>query len=288
MYSWDWTGKEEDWTGTRQSDNSLNEDVELESSNPWDMTCHEAVERDMRVAVYDFTPFHDGKPPGFLFRGRRIETYHLVAEVIGSMISSMNDTGIRTDVYREPSSLYDHANLWYSRRISLKQPGRFFRYGFSDILDTFLPNDDGEAYHWWDHLYPKLIAGEYDALILTSCELRLSISKRVASHSTPPGDDYWIEQPLLDILESLTRIPIVCLHHEIWSFKRHRPQLINSAKAGKLSFFVLGEHVKTLVKEENLEPWTLDGQDGDFDWTSVPAEVFVPVSDQSRLCDAFD
>jgi hypothetical protein len=92
------------------------------------------------------------------------------------------------------------------------------------------------------------------------------------------GDEYWIEQPLLMILETLTRIPIICLHHEIWSFKRHRPRLINSARAGKLSFFTLGEHVNTLVKEENLEPWSHDGEDEGFDWSGVPAEVYVPVS----------
>lgn len=38
---------------------SIGEDVELERIR--DMTCHQAVERDMRVALYDFTPFHDGE-----------------------------------------------------------------------------------------------------------------------------------------------------------------------------------------------------------------------------------
>jgi hypothetical protein len=27
----------------------------------WDTVCHEAVEKGLKVAVYDFTPFHDGK-----------------------------------------------------------------------------------------------------------------------------------------------------------------------------------------------------------------------------------
>lgn len=33
----------------------------LSSSNEWNMICHEGVERGLRVAVYDFTPFHDGE-----------------------------------------------------------------------------------------------------------------------------------------------------------------------------------------------------------------------------------
>jgi hypothetical protein len=69
----------------------------------------------------------------------------------------------------------------------------------------------------------------------------------------------------------------------MWSFDLHRTRLIDSAKAGKLSFFTLGEHVRTLVKVENTEPWTEDGKDGDFAWTDVPVEVFVPVSKPSIL-----
>lgn len=64
----------------------------------------------------------------------------------------------------------------------------------------------------------------------------------------------------------------------MWSFELHRPRLLNSAKAGKLTFVTLGEHVRTLVREENIEPWTQDGNDGDFAWKDVPTEVFVPVS----------
>jgi hypothetical protein len=72
----------------------------------------------------------------------------------------------------------------------------------------------------------------------------------------------------------------------MWSFDLHRSRLIDSAKAGKLSFYALGEHVRTRVREDNLEQWTEDEKD-DFEWTNVPTEVFVPVSateNLSRLC----
>jgi hypothetical protein len=92
------------------------------------------------------------------------------------------------------------------------------------------------------------------------------------------GDEGWVQPQLLEFLET-TDIPIVCLHHEMWSFWKHRPRLLRSAKAGKLTFLTLGEHVRTLVKDENTLPWTDDGEDG-FKWTDVPSEVFIPVSKQ--------
>jgi hypothetical protein len=58
--SWYWGGREEDWNGSELFDGASDEEGETLPLNEWDMTCHEAVERDMRVAVYDFTPFHDG------------------------------------------------------------------------------------------------------------------------------------------------------------------------------------------------------------------------------------
>jgi hypothetical protein len=73
----------------------------------------------------------------------------------------------------------------------------------------------------------------------------------------------------------------MCLHHEMYSFNAHRPRLLNLAKAGKLTFLTLGDHVSKLVKEENLEPWTMDGGDDGFDWTDVPTGSFVPVSKSS-------
>jgi hypothetical protein len=99
-----------------------------------------------------------------------------------------------------------------------------------------------------------------------------------SSYSLIAGDERWIQDPLLDILSTLADIPIICLHHEMWSFNLHRTRLIDSAKAGKLSFFTLGEHVRTLVKVENTELWTQEAEDGDFRWNDVPIEVFVPVS----------
>lgn len=91
------------------------------------------------------------------------------------------------------------------------------------------------------------------------------------------GDEYWIEKPLLKILGALTRIPIVCLHHEMWSFKHHRPRLLDSARAGKLQFLLLGEHTRTLAMEESLIPWTQNFEDG-FNWVAVPTDVYIPVS----------
>jgi hypothetical protein len=91
------------------------------------------------------------------------------------------------------------------------------------------------------------------------------------------GDERWVHPQLLDILPTLTDIPIICLHHEMWSFDDHRTRLVDSAKAGKLSFFTLGEHVRRNVMEGNLQSWTEDGEHN-FDWTDVPTEVFIPVS----------
>jgi hypothetical protein len=99
--SWYWGGREEDWNGSRHFDAALEEDAETSFMNEWDMTCHEAVERDMRVAVYDFTPFHDGELMAVLIALAVSVAKRSVAEVVGSMISTLNDTGIQTDVYRE-------------------------------------------------------------------------------------------------------------------------------------------------------------------------------------------
>lgn len=35
--------------------------------------------------------------------------------------------------------------------------------------------------------------------------------------------------------------------------------------------------MRKLVNEENLKPWTRDGEDGGVDWTGVPTKVFLPV-----------
>jgi hypothetical protein len=59
--SWYWGGRKEDWDGSKRFDGASEEEGDTSPLNEWDMTCHEAVERDMRVAVYDFTPFHDGE-----------------------------------------------------------------------------------------------------------------------------------------------------------------------------------------------------------------------------------
>jgi hypothetical protein len=64
----------------------------------------------------------------------------------------------------------------------------------------------------------------------------------------------------------------------MYSFNAHRSRLLNVAKAGKLTFLTLGDHVTKLVKEENLGPWTMDGEDDGFQWNNVPTESFVPVS----------
>lgn len=161
--------------------------------------------------------------------------------------------------------------------VLFSQLGPNFRYGFPDILETFFPTDDGKALRYWDYLFTELKAGKYDALIMTSCKFAVS-APNYAAYPHISGDERWIQEPLLDILSTLADIPIICLHHEMWSFNLHRTRLIDSAKAGKLSFFTLGEHVRTLVKVENTEPWTEEAEDGDFRWNDVPIEVFVPVS----------
>jgi hypothetical protein len=64
----------------------------------------------------------------------------------------------------------------------------------------------------------------------------------------------------------------------MWSFNAHRSRLLDVAKADKLTLLTLGAHVRKLIQEENTKPWTMDGEDGGFQWTDVPTEVFVPVS----------
>ncbi|KAJ9119146.1 hypothetical protein QFC22_003637 [Naganishia vaughanmartiniae] len=184
------------------------------------MSCREGIERKLRVAVYDLTPFHE--------------------EVIGSILSSLNDTGLETDMYR-----------------------RDFRYGFHDILDTFYPTKGGDALYHQGNLMPKLQNGEYDALIMTSC------------------DEHWIEHwatpSFLDQLPTLTDIPIICLHHEMYAFAKHRKTLLGAAIKEKLTFLSLGEHVKKL-QLNNLDEWDADGEDKEeIVWRNVPTEVFVPI-----------
>lgn len=66
---WEWARLREDWkvperlgiSWTQEEELEVMEQVEPEKPHAWDMTCHEAVERDLRVALYDFTPFHEGK-----------------------------------------------------------------------------------------------------------------------------------------------------------------------------------------------------------------------------------
>lgn len=124
---------------------------------------------------------------------------------------------------------------------------------------------------------PKLKDGEYDALIMTSCMFIAGIFlAALICDFLFAGDEGWVQPQLLEFLETAD-IPIICLHHEMWSFWKHRPRLLRSAQAGKLTFLTLGEHVRTLVTDENTLPWTEDGEDR-FKWTDVPSEVFIPVS----------
>jgi hypothetical protein len=156
------------------------------------------------------------------------------------------------------------------------------RYNFKDITETFFPTQDTETFRRQDTLMPKLKGGEYDALIMTSCKSAARILfAALMSNFTLAGDEGWVQPPLLEYLETAD-IPIICLHHEMWSFWKHRPRLLRSAKAGKLTFLTLAEHVRTLVQENTLS-WMKDGEDGDFNWTDVPSEVFIPVSHKLAL-----
>ncbi|GHJ88885.1 hypothetical protein NliqN6_5287, partial [Naganishia liquefaciens] len=215
---WDWKKLAKEWRASTVSDVPMEDDpFEIEeSAHVWDNTCHEAVDKELKVAVYDWTPFHE--------------------EVVGSILASLNDTGVQTDMYR-----------------------RALRYSFTDILETFYPTRDPKSFRYQHELMPKLREGDYDALIMTSC------------------DERWIQPELLEILPTLTNMSVICLHHEMWSFNAHRSRLLNVAKADKLTFLTLGAHVKVLVKEENTGPWTADGEDGALQWTNVPTEVFVPI-----------
>lgn len=91
------------------------------------------------------------------------------------------------------------------------------------------------------------------------------------------GNEYWIQPGIVKLSPTLFSISVICLHHEMYSFKLHPARLLSIAKAGKLSFWTLGEQTRKLVEEEYIQPRTLDGQDG-FEWTRVPVEVFVSVS----------
>lgn len=114
--SWEWGRLREDWsvperlgvTGwqddshVEQQDEWREEQVEeSEPPHEWDTTCHEAVERNLRVALYDYTPFHEGEFVECSFRAGMLIVR--LAEVIGSVLSTLSDTGIQTDLYRESS-----------------------------------------------------------------------------------------------------------------------------------------------------------------------------------------
>jgi hypothetical protein len=69
-WGWDWDKMGENWRSSgvlrdpmeeHAEPGSIGEDPELGEIPQRDMTCYEAVERNMRVALYDFTPFHDGE-----------------------------------------------------------------------------------------------------------------------------------------------------------------------------------------------------------------------------------
>ncbi|KAJ9103198.1 hypothetical protein QFC21_002621 [Naganishia friedmannii] len=176
------------------------EEEEMIMDREGGMSCREGIERKLRVAVYDLTPFHDG---------------------------------------------------------------RDFRFGFNDILDTFYPTRGGEALYYQQNLMSKLQKGEYDALIMTSCD----------EHWI----EHWAEVSFLDQLPSLTDIPIICLHHEMYAFPKHRKTLLGAAIKKKLTFLGLGEHVRQL-QLDNMEEWDEDGEDREeIVWKNVPVEVFVPI-----------
>jgi hypothetical protein len=115
--SWEWGRLTEDWSVPErlgvawwQDDMHVDQQDEwmadqVEESEPpheWDTTCHEAVERNLRVALYDYTPFHEGEFVECSFEAGMLIVR--LAEVIGSVLSTLNDTGIQTDLYRESSS----------------------------------------------------------------------------------------------------------------------------------------------------------------------------------------
>jgi hypothetical protein len=57
---WTWSDllSEQKWSMLR---GDSVQDVEENPQHVWDNVCHEAVEKGLKVAVYDFTPFHDGE-----------------------------------------------------------------------------------------------------------------------------------------------------------------------------------------------------------------------------------
>jgi hypothetical protein len=57
---WTWNNllSEERWSMLR---GDSVQDVEEDPQHVWDTVCHEAVEKGLKVALYDFTPFHDGE-----------------------------------------------------------------------------------------------------------------------------------------------------------------------------------------------------------------------------------
>jgi hypothetical protein len=65
---WEWGGFTDDRGGPEELKGPLPDDGDVEwieggaeTTRSQDMTCHEAVERGMRVALYDYTPFHEGE-----------------------------------------------------------------------------------------------------------------------------------------------------------------------------------------------------------------------------------
>jgi hypothetical protein len=65
---WDWRKFADGWNVPISFDDPVRDPFELETEEEveavphvWDMKCHEAVEKGLKVAVYDWTPFHEGE-----------------------------------------------------------------------------------------------------------------------------------------------------------------------------------------------------------------------------------
>lgn len=94
---WDWKQIASEWKPKLEVQiEGLHE--EEHEAKTWDLICHEAIDRNLKVAVYDFTPFHDGES----FRPLYCEiSFSSFQEVVGSIVSSLNDIGVETDLYRK-------------------------------------------------------------------------------------------------------------------------------------------------------------------------------------------
>ena len=98
---WDWKKLAKEWRASTVSDVPMEDDpFEIEeSAHVWDNTCHEAVDKELKVAVYDWTPFHEGKQ--LLQESQCVANLCTrLSEVVGSILASLNDTGVQTDMYR--------------------------------------------------------------------------------------------------------------------------------------------------------------------------------------------